>query len=147
MRRALIATGLLAVVLGALAAGCGSKGTVAPLPNTVEGTLPKATTPAPAAKGNPTAGKSVFASAGCGGCHTYTPAASTGTIGPKFDNLAADAKKANRGSLQDYTLSSIKDPNAYVVPGFPKGVMPDTYGTSLNATQLADLVAFLTQKS
>ena len=108
---------------------------------------PKATTPPPGAKGNPAAGKSVFASAGCGGCHTYQPAASTGTVGPKLDNLGADGKKANQGSLQDYTLTSIKDPNAYVVPGFAKGVMPDTYGTSLNATQLADLVAFLTQKS
>ena len=147
MRRALIATGLLAVVLGALAAGCGSKGTVSPLPNTVEGTLPKATTPTPAAKGNPAAGKAVFASAGCGGCHTFKPAGSNGNVGPKLDNLAADATKANQGSLQDYTLTSIKDPNAYVVPGFPKGVMPDTYGTSLSATQLADLVAFLTQKS
>jgi cytochrome c551/c552 len=146
MRRALIATGLL-VVLGALAAGCGSKGTVAPLPNTVEGTLPQATTPTPAAKGNPAAGKSVFINNGCGGCHTYAPAAATGTIGPKLDNLAADAAKANQGSLQAYTLASIKDPNAYIVPGFPKGVMPDTYGTTLTATQLADLVAFLTQKS
>src|SRR5437867_1323895 len=135
MRRALIAIGLLAVVLGALAAGCGSQGTVAPLPNTVEGTLPTATTTPPAAKGNPAAGKSVFASAGCGGCHTYKPAASTGQVGPNLDNLAADAKKANQGSLQDYTLTSIKDPNAYIVPGFNQGVMPDTYGTSLNATQ------------
>src|SRR5919197_5878147 len=146
MRRALIATGLL-VVLGAVAAGCGSEGTVAPLPNTVEGTLPAATTAAPAAKGNPAAGKAVFASAGCGGCHTYKPAGATGKGGPDLDKLAADAKKANQGSLADYTLTSIKDPNAYIVPGFSQGVMPDTYGTSLSSKQLADLVAFLTQKS
>ena len=147
MRRALIATGLLVVVLGALAAGCGSEGTVAPLPNTVEGTLPTATTAPPAAKGNPAAGKPVFASAGCGGCHTYKPAGATGKVGPDLDKLAADAQKANQGSLEDYTLTSIKDPNAYIVPGFSQGVMPDTYGTSLSSKQLADLVAFLTQKS
>ena len=146
MRRALIATGLL-VVLGAVAAGCGSEGTVAPLPNTVEGTLPAATTAAPAAKGNPAAGKAVFASAGCGGCHTYKPAGATGKVGPDLDKIAADAKKANQGSLEDYTLTSIKDPNAYIVPGFTQGVMPDTYGTSLSSKQLADLVAFLTQTS
>lgn len=147
MRRALIATGLLVVFLGALAVGCGSQGTVAPLPNTVEGTLPATTAAAAPTKGNPAAGKSVFINSGCGGCHVYKPAASTGKVGPDLDNLAADAQKANQGSLQDYTLTSIKDPNAYIVPSYPKGVMPDTYGTSLTATQLADLVAFLTQKS
>jgi mono/diheme cytochrome c family protein len=148
MRRALIATGLLVVVLGALAAGCGGQGTVAPLPNTVEGTLPTATTAAtPAAKGNPAAGKAVFASAGCGGCHTYKPASATGKVGPDLDKLASDAKKANQGTLDHYTLTSIKDPNAYIVPGFTQGVMPDTYGTSLSSKQLADLVAFLTQTS
>jgi cytochrome c oxidase subunit I len=31
------------------------------------------------------AGKQVFASAGCGGCHTLTAAGSTGTVGPNLD--------------------------------------------------------------
>jgi mono/diheme cytochrome c family protein len=147
MRRALIATGLL-VAAGALLAGCGSEGVVAPLPSTVEGTLPQATTPTPTtAKGNPAAGKAVFAANGCGGCHAYTPAGTNGTIGPNLDHLAADSKKANQGTLQAYTETSITDPSAYVVPGFPNGVMPSTYGTSLTPKQIADLVAFLTQKS
>jgi cytochrome c len=148
MRRALIATGLLVVGLGGLAAGCGSKGTVTPFPQTVEGTVAQpTTTAAPSGPGNPAAGKVQFTKAGCGGCHTFTPAGSTGTVGPNLDHLAADARKANQGTLTAYTLTSIKDPNAYIVPGFSAGVMPDTFGTSLTATQLADLVAFLTQKS
>src|SRR5476651_261170 len=54
-----------------------------------------ATTPAAAgATGDPTAGKAVFASAGCTACHTFKPAASTGTIGPDLDNLASYAQKA-----------------------------------------------------
>jgi mono/diheme cytochrome c family protein len=127
-----------------LLAGCGSGHIVAPVPQTVVGTLPKAT----AVKGNAAAGKAVFIGpGGCGSCHTFTPAGTKGTVGPDLDHLATDAQKANQGALPDYVKTSITDPNAYVVPGFPKGVMPSTYGSSLSPTQLADLVAFLTQKS
>src|SRR5436190_16412818 len=69
MRRA------LAVLLGAsvlVLAGCGYKGTVAPTAKDVSGTLPKQTTTLP--KGTASSGKQLFASNGCTGCHTYTPA-------------------------------------------------------------------------
>jgi mono/diheme cytochrome c family protein len=99
--------------------------------------------PSPAPAGDAAAGKALFASNGCGSCHTFTPANATGKVGPDLDHLAADAQKANQGSLADYTKESIHDPNAYVVPGFPKGVMPSF--SSLSDQQLADLVAFLTQ--
>jgi mono/diheme cytochrome c family protein len=138
MRRLVVAGALIVLV----AAGCGSKGVIKPLPDTVVGSLPQA---APVAKGNPAAGKQVYASNGCAGCHTFKPAGSTGKVGPDLDNLAADATKANQGSLEQYTAESIKNPGAYVVPGYPNGVMPAF--TSLSDTQLADLVAFLTQKS
>ncbi len=115
---------------------------VAPTAQTVVGSLPQA---APVTKGDPAAGKQVFASNGCSGCHVYTPAGSAGKVGPNLDNLAADAKKANQGDLQKYTADSIRNPGAYVVPGYPNGVMP-TFA-SLTDKQLADLVAFLTQGS
>jgi cytochrome c oxidase subunit 2 len=115
---------------------------VAPTAETVVGSLPQA---APVAKGDPAAGKQVYAANGCAGCHTFKPAGSTGKVGPDLDNLAADAQKANQGSLDQYTAESITNPGSYVVPGFPNGVMPAF--TSLSDTQLADLVAFLTQKS
>ena len=124
-----------------LLAACGGAKTVSPVPNTVEGTLPKPQ----AVTGDATAGKAVFASKGCAACHAYGPANSHGTVGPNLDNLASDAQKANQGSLEAYTKSSLTDPNAYVVSGFPKGVMPSV--SSLSSQQLADLVAFLTQKS
>jgi cytochrome c6 len=41
----------------------------------------------PAQKGDPVAGKAVFASAGCGSCHTLKAAASTGAVGPNLDQL------------------------------------------------------------
>jgi cytochrome c oxidase subunit 2 len=134
---------LLPIAVGCtvLLVACGGAKTVSPVPNTVVGTLPKQQ----AVTGDATAGKAVFASQGCGSCHTYAPAGSNGKVGPDLDHLAADAQKANQGSVQKYTQTSITDPNAYVVPGFPKGVMP-TF-SSLTPKQLADLVAFLTQKS
>ena len=33
-------------------------------------------------------------------------------------------QKANHGSVDAYVAESVKDPTAYVVPGYPKGVMP-----------------------
>jgi cytochrome c551/c552 len=103
------------------------------------------TTTAAGAAGDPTAGKAVFSSAGCSACHTFKPAAATGTIGPDLDNLAAYAQKAGV-PLAQFTHDAIASPPAkYVPPGFPTTVMPTTFGSSLSAKQLTDLVAFLTQ--
>ncbi len=99
------------------------------------------TTPPAAPAGNATAGKALFASQGCNACHTFKPAGSTAMVGPDLDDLAANAQTANRGSVQEYTAESIEDPGAYVVPGYPNGVMPQF---QLSDKQVADLVAFLT---
>jgi cytochrome c551/c552 len=138
--RRLVVLALLALLL----AGCsdtvpGGKKVVAPTPDTVVGKLPK---PAAAPVGDAAAGKAVFVSQGCGACHTFRPAGSTGKVGPDLDNLAAYAQKANQGPLAQFASMSITDPGAYVAPGYPAGVMPTTY-TSLQPQQLADLVAFL----
>jgi mono/diheme cytochrome c family protein len=106
-----------------------------------------ASRPAIAPVGSVAAGKQLFTSAGCVACHTYTPAGSHGTVGPNLDKLATDAAKANRGSLAQYVQESIVDPNAYVVPGYPGSVMPQTFGQQLSKSQVADLVAFLTKPS
>jgi len=128
--------------LALVAAGCGGK-TVAPLPSTVVGTVAKEAAPP---KGNAAAGKPIFASAGCGGCHTYTPAGTKASVGPDLDKLAQYAKQANQGTLEDFTRESIVNPGAYVQSGF-QNVMPTTFGQSLKPQQISDLVAFLTQKS
>jgi mono/diheme cytochrome c family protein len=103
----------------------------------VVGTLPKA--PSGAA-----AGKQLFTANGCGGCHTFKPAGTNGKVGPDLDNLAADAQKANRGSVEQYARESIETPDAYVVPGFPKGVMPAFKG-KLTDSQVDELVSYLTK--
>jgi cytochrome c551/c552 len=135
---------VLAGVSALLVAGCGSQGVVLPTANGVSGTLPKQPTTPVLAKGDPVAGKKLFTSEGCTGCHTYGPAGSHGTIGPDLDKLAQYAKQANQGPLKQFVEMSITTPGAYIQPGFPN-VMPTTYG-NLPAKQIADLVAFVTEK-
>ncbi len=119
-------------------AGCGSGHDVGPFPG---GVIPKA---APAPTGNPTAGKAVFASSGCAGCHTFAAAGATGKVGPDLDSLTAEAAKAGE-PLEAFIKESIVSPEAYIAPGYTGGIMPATFGSSLTAQQLADLVAFLNQ--
>jgi cytochrome c551/c552 len=94
--------------------------------------------------GNAANGKAVFSSAGCSSCHTFTAAGSSGTIGPNLDSLAGNAKKAGQ-PLDTYIHDSIVTPNAFISPGYQANIMPQTFGTSLSASDIADLVAFLSQ--
>jgi mono/diheme cytochrome c family protein len=140
----LVVSGLCLLAVG-IAAGCGGRGVAEPVPNTVVGTLPKQTTPS-ATKGNPALGKPVYIANGCGGCHTYTPAGSNGKVGPDLDQLPAYAKKAGQ-PLDEFTSGAITNPPPkYVPPGYPTNVMPTNFGQTIKPQQLADLVAFLTQK-
>jgi cytochrome c oxidase subunit 2 len=92
------------------------------------------------------AGLSVFNSNGCSSCHTLSAAKATGKVGPDLDNLVSYAKKANQ-PLTPFVHDSIVDPNKYIEPGFPKGVMPESFGQSLTKTQLDALVTFLVQSA
>ncbi len=130
------------IFLAALLAGCGSGETVSPTAQTVVGTIPTTSTQATAAKGDATAGAATFKSSGCTGCHTFTPAGSNATVGPDLDKLADYAKKANRGSEAHFAAESIKNPSAYIEPGFTGTPMPDL---GLSDKQIADLVAYLTK--
>ena len=126
--------GLIAVPVVAaaalLVAGCGhySDKTVSPLPNTVEGAAkpaPATTTAATAAQGDPAAGKTVFASNGCGACHTLAAAGAAGKVGPSLDAtkpaLALVLDRLNNGKLGmpkfkgNITDAQIQDVAAYVV--------------------------------
>jgi cytochrome c6 len=79
----------------------------------------------PAAGGDAAAGKAVFASAGCGSCHTLADAGTTGAVGPNLDEAKPDhdlvVERVTNGkspmpSFKD-TLSEeqIQDVAAYVV--------------------------------
>ena len=127
MRRLSIVA-IAALALAAVLAGCGAEGVVAPTPVTVVGALPKPTlepaTPAFKLKGDPTAGKAIFLSAGCTGCHTLADAKATGTVGPNLDQ-----------AKPDYRLAT-----ARVTLG--KGQMPSFKG-QLSAQQIADVAAYV----
>jgi cytochrome c oxidase subunit 2 len=72
------------------------------------------------------------------------PANASGTIGPDLDNLASDATKYGGGaSPEDYVKESIVDPEKVVVSGFPAGVMPTNFGSSLTPDQIDALVQYL----
>ncbi len=129
MRRLSIVA-IAALALAAVLAGCGAEGVVAPTPVTVVGALPKPTldpaTPAFKLKGDPTAGKKIFSSAGCTGCHTLADANATGTVGPNLDTVSPKP---------DYRLAT-----ARVTLG--KGQMPSFKG-QLSDQQIADVAAYV----
>jgi mono/diheme cytochrome c family protein len=52
--------------------------------------------PAGGGKAPAAQGKSIFASAGCGGCHTLKDAGSSGNIGPNLDQLKPDEPAVER---------------------------------------------------
>jgi mono/diheme cytochrome c family protein len=144
MRRidsALVRRVVLLVLLACLAAGCsknrpGEK-IVAPLPSTVVGTVPKqqqAPVPAQYQHGDSAAGKQVFETAGCKGCHTLKDAGATGTVGPNLDQAkpplslvvtrvvnGQGAMPPFKGQLSDKQIANVA---AYVVKstgGNPSG--------------------------
>jgi cytochrome c5 len=81
------------------------------------------TTPAGGA-GDPAAGKEVFASAGCIGCHTLADAGATGTVGPNLD----DAKPSHDKVVERVTNG--------------KGAMPSFKG-QLTDQQIEDVAAYV----
>ncbi|MDP9256721.1 MAG: c-type cytochrome [Actinomycetota bacterium] len=94
-------------------------------------------------------GLAVFNSAGCGGCHTFTPAKASGKVGPSLDDVTADytaakaAGKTKAADLAGFIKESITDPNAYIAKNFAPNVMPGDFGTKLSSKQLDDVAAYL----
>ncbi len=126
-RRALIAA---AAVLGAVAlAGCGSEGVASPTPETVIGTVSTTANqlpivPATGLKGDSKKGSGLFASSGCGSCHTLAAAHSTGTVGPNLDQLKPDYR----------TVTSQVTNGGGAMPAFKSRLTPQ---------QIADLSAYV----
>jgi mono/diheme cytochrome c family protein len=77
-----------------------------------------------APQGDPVAGKAVFGSAGCSGCHTLKAAGATGTVGPNLDSLKPP---------YDKIVQQVENGGA-IMPPF-KGKLSDT--------QIHDVAAFV----
>lgn len=76
------------------------------------------------AAGDPVAGKSVFASAGCAACHTLADAGSTGSVGPNLDAASPS---------QDKVVERVTE---------GKGAMP-SFEDSLTPAQIQDVAAYV----
>jgi len=95
-------------------------------------------------QGGDGAGKAVYANNGCGACHALEAAGSTAKVGPDLDKLPDLARRAGE-PLEEFVRESIVKPNAYIEPGFPRGLMP-AYD-ELEGEQLDALVDFLVGSS
>lgn len=102
--------------------------------------------------GDPAAGKKLFSQVairqapGCVTCHSIEPGKII--IGPSLAGVGTRAAQRIPGkSAIDYLQESITSPNAYVVDGFPAGVMYQHFKDVIGAEEIDNLVAFLlTQK-
>lgn len=83
-------------------------------------------------------GAQVFANNGCGGCHTFAAAKAGGTVGPNLDEVLPGMSAA-------LVHEAIVDPNKEIAKGYPADVMPATYGETISAKELEQLVEFLTE--
>jgi mono/diheme cytochrome c family protein len=101
---------------------------------TVTETAPGGETTGAPVEGDPAAGRSLFASQGCGGCHAFEAAGTNATVGPNLD-------ESLDGDDAAHVRESIVDPSAQVEQGF-QPIMPDQFG-DLSDEQLDDLIAFL----
>jgi len=92
------------------------------------------------------AGAAVFKNNQCGACHTLKAAGASATTGPDLDKLPALAQGAGK-PLEDFIRQSIVDPNAYIQKGYPRNVMPATFGKALSKQELDALVQYLVSSS
>ncbi len=99
--------------------------------------------------GDPAKGQALYASLTCGpACHMAGLVAppTTGTYTRIVNDRLKDPKNAGK-TPEEYIAESIIAPNAYVVPNYPPGVMPQDFGDRITLDDLKNLIAFLeTQK-
>lgn len=84
--------------------------------------------PEGAPAGDPEAGAAVFASAGCGGCHTLEAAGSGGTTGPNLDEAGPAFEK-----VVDRVTNG--------------GVGMPSFGGQLSAQEIGDVAAYVAEST
>ena len=128
-RGPLVVVGLviLAAVVGLAIGfyGIGGGSTSVTRPGTGSLTVIPGSSPSSLGRGDPVAGKTVFASAGCGTCHTLDAAGSGGTSGPDLDEaqpgveLVVDRVTNGQGAMPSFkgrlSAGEIDDVAAFVV--------------------------------
>jgi cytochrome c oxidase subunit 2 len=99
---------------------------------------PGAPAPAVDAKQLFVAGKPSTGATACGTCHTLADAGTSGQVGPVLDKVLAGKDPA-------FIKQSIENPDAFIAPGFSKGIMPPNYRDTLSPAEIDALVAYLSK--
>lgn len=92
------------------------------------------------------AGRGLFAEYGCNTCHQLNDANSLNMgQGPSLNGLEVRAANDHPDyeSAQDYIRTSIINPNAFVVSGYPSGLMPQNFAQRIPEDELNILVEYL----
>jgi mono/diheme cytochrome c family protein len=92
----------------------------------------------PSVPGGP--GAQVFASNGCGGCHTLAAAGSGGVTGPNLNEVLP-------GQTTAMVKESIEDPNAKIAKGYPASVMPENFKQTISAMEINQLAEYLVEET
>jgi cytochrome c oxidase subunit 2 len=89
-------------------------------------------------------GEKLYQQYGCQACHTTD---GSKLVGPSFLDAYGRSVELEDGSTitadELYFYTSIADPNAQVVAGFPAGAMPQNFAEQLSEAQINDIVAFI----
>lgn len=86
-------------------------------------------------------GQALFAARGCGACHTIKDTAAKGTLGPELTQVGTVAGTRQPSlSAKEYLQEALEQPNAFLVSGFPPGMMPPQ---KLSKEDLEGLVEYL----
>jgi cytochrome c oxidase subunit 2 len=83
-----------------------------------------------------TQGESTTGATACGACHKLADAGTQGGVGPELD-------KVLKGKDAAFIRQSILQPDAFIAPGFDKGIMPANYGQLLSKPEVDALVQYL----
>ena len=128
--RFLAACALVVAAVALVAAGCGGDDEDTATPTVTETTGGTETdedggvTTDEPVEGDVAAGEEVFATAGCGGCHTLAAAGTNGSVGPNLDDASPSSDKVvervtnGQGAMpsfkDDLSAQQINDVAAYV---------------------------------
>lgn len=93
MARYVVTVVLIIGALTLVAAGCGGGSDESSPPPANTTTAGGETTTGGGSSGDAANGKAVFASAGCGSCHTFSEAGSSGSVGPNLDDASPSFDK------------------------------------------------------
>lgn len=96
--------------------------------------------------GDPVNGQALYngATFGCIGCHANAAVAPVTAETWQAAQTVRLEDPANAGKTpESYLIESIVNPNAYVVPPYPAGVMPQNFGERMTHQDLADILAYL----